>query len=162
LLFCVVMEITGRLLFLPPRDQNARSSDRGGPPEGRVIRMGGVVRSVAFSPDGRLFAAGVAERLPAAADRPDGAVVWDRAAREEVAHLWHGQEVLWLMFEPDSQSLSRGSKDGSVTWKFAKKEQCDCTVGYGGIHALAASPDGARVAAGFGDGPCRGQIDEWM
>jgi WD40 repeat protein len=64
------------------------------------------VRSVAFSPDGRLLASGSADK---------SVVVWDIAAGKELftfrGHLaWVGA----LAFSPDSTRLASGSADGTV------------------------------------------------
>ena len=58
------------------------------------------VRVVAFSPDGKLLAAGYAAK-----DRPGGAVVWEVATGER---LWHspGPAVTAVSFAPDGSALA--------------------------------------------------------
>jgi hypothetical protein len=131
------------------------------PAEGRAIRLGGKVRAVAFSPDGRLFAAGVAEPVSDRPGHPLGVTVWERATGKVTHRLWRGRQVPCLVFKLGGRTLARGGEDGAMEWVLDEQEEKECTRGYGAIGALTADPSGQLVAAGFSDGECRGQIDEW-
>jgi hypothetical protein len=133
------------------------------PAGGCVIRLGGKVRAVAFSPDGRLFAAATAEPVPEAQGHPTGVVVWEWASGRVVEHLWREHSVPCLAFSaPKRQSLVRGGEDGAIEWYFkSREENAFCAEGWGAIGAAAFSADESRSAVGFSGGLCCGMISEW-
>lgn len=141
----------------------ASSADRIAPTElfsGRPIRLAGPVHALAFAPDGSRLAAGALGNHQV--EYPDGAVVWEVATGQVVAHLWPGQEIRCLVFKNDGDVLTMGGRDGALDWHFPTQQEFPCLeAGYGGIAALAVTLDGRLQAAGFADGICRGQIDEW-
>ena len=104
-----------------------------------------LVQSLAFSPDGRLLAAG----------RRDWSVrVWDVAAREEVARLEeHSGDVFAVTFSPDGTVLAANSGTEIQLWDVASWEPI-ATLETSSvlIWDLAFSPDGRLLAAASFDG----------
>jgi serine/threonine protein kinase/WD40 repeat protein len=107
-----------------PADPNpvgvCESFDPNIPAEGRVIPMGGEVRAVAFSPDGRKFAAGITIKQR---DDTAGVVVWDLPTGKKIHHLWPDRTVRCLLFSPENDFLVYGGPQESRDWNFeANKE----------------------------------------
>jgi serine/threonine protein kinase len=103
----------------PPETPSARlrdSFDPKIPPEGRAIPMGGRVGSVAFSPDGRMFAAGIAEKRQP--EDAAGLVVWELASGKKLRHIWPDRAVSSLLFTPENDFLVFGSGDAVSDWNF--------------------------------------------
>ncbi len=104
------------------------------------------ITPLAFSPDGRLLAAG----SRTSAFSPSVLSVWDVASRREIA-AWepHSNTVMSLAFSPDGTVLVSGSWDRTIrVWDVASKEAIAVLEGQGGlIDAVSFSPDGAILAS---------------
>jgi RNA polymerase sigma factor (sigma-70 family) len=131
---------------------------------GRPLRLlaktdNGEVRDLAFSPDGKLLAAG----------RHDYAVqVWDLAAGLPLAvaaqwneglkvkHSLHGLHAR-VAFSPDGRMLAVGRPDGSVTlWELATGRRRLRMPGHAdAVMGLAFAPDGRTLAGAGDDGTVR-------
>ena len=100
------------------------------------------IRSVAFSPDGSLLAAG---------DAAEHLQVWDVTSAKEVRALGGlATRVRSLAFSPDSRLLAAGGRDGSVrVWDLVAGEQI-AVLGpsRNPVRALCFSPDGTLLAYG--------------
>ena len=103
------------------------------------------VRSVAFSPDGTLFATG----------NDDGSIeVWDTQTGENKAtFVGHGGSVNSVAFSPQEQILASGSYDNTVQlWDVHTGEPLKTFRGHGGgVYCVAYSPDGEAIASGARD-----------
>ncbi len=96
---------------------------------------------MAFSPDGRLLAAGLENGMIR---------LWDVASRQEAAKLeGHDGWVLGLTFSPDGSQLLSGDSRGGLflwdvaAWKLRKRLDARCDI----IIGAAWSPKGHRIAA---------------
>jgi len=105
----------------------------------------GEVRSIAFSPDGRLLAV--------AALQGDEATLWEIPLGKLVATLrGHVQGVASVAFTPDGKTLATGSHDRRVKlWNVATQQEMATLPLQGIILSLAFSPDGRSLAAGHED-----------
>ena len=108
----------------------------------------GIIRSFAFSPDGRLLAGGSYDRT---------ARIWDVRSGRLLHVLPHHGYVLAERFSPDGRSLVTSSQDGAAyVWDVATGQRefllVDAT---GAVNAAAFGPDGTEVATASADGVAR-------
>lgn len=134
------------------REVDGREEARGG------IRTLGTdaVCSLAFSSDGRLFAAG---------DFDNRIHLWDANTGREV-HRLEGHRrvpvsgkngVFCLTFSPDGTRLASGAADGVIhIWDVEGGKERACCAGHGGrVRALAFAPDGRTLASAGADNALR-------
>jgi RNA polymerase sigma factor (sigma-70 family) len=133
------------------KELGARTSGRRAPmvevwQERAVLKdHGDLVHSVAFAPNGKLFATAGS----------DGTVkLWETAASRVKATLQADERgVLSVAFSPDGKTLASGGYDDSVKlWDVAtEKERATWKINQSTV-SLAFSPDGKSLAAGYGSG----------
>ena len=99
------------------------------------------IRSVCFSPDGKLLATGAEDKLIR---------IWDLATKRIIKVLrGHEQDIYSLDFFPDGDRLVSGSGDRSVRIWSLRSSQCTLTLSIeDGVTTVAVSPDGKLIAAG--------------
>lgn len=99
------------------------------------------IRSVCFSPDGKLLATGAEDRLIR---------IWDLTTKRIIKVLrGHEQDIYSLDFFPDGDRLVSGSGDRSVRIWSLRSGQCSLTLSIeDGVTTVAVSPDGKLIAAG--------------
>jgi parallel beta-helix repeat protein len=105
----------------------------------------GVVRSVAFSPDGRLLASGSYD---------DTIKLWEVASGREVRTLTgHTADVESVAFSPDGRLLASGSDDETIKlWEVASGSLVRTLTGHTDyVRSVAFSPDGRLLASGSDD-----------
>jgi WD40 repeat protein len=116
---------------------------------GRLLRTfaghGNVVRSVAFSPDGKRLASG-----------SDGVRVWDVSSGRQVRRFRTTTYFIdALAFTPDGRALVAGG-DEAVAWDLATGAELRRFGGeHRGVSGVALSPDGRLLATSGEDGVVR-------
>lgn len=104
------------------------------------------VRSLAFSPDGKILASGSSDRT---------VKLWDLAAGRNYHTLTgHSGYVFSLAFSPDGQILASSSSDTTVKlWLLAARREIFTLTGHSSaVGCVAFSPDGQALVSGSGDG----------
>lgn len=99
------------------------------------------IRSVCFSPDGKLLATGTEDKLIR---------IWDLTTKRIIKILrGHEQDIYSLDFFPDGNRLVSGSGDRTVRIWDLRSSQCSLTLSIeDGVTTVAVSPDGSLIAAG--------------
>ncbi|EJF58651.1 hypothetical protein DICSQDRAFT_23971, partial [Dichomitus squalens LYAD-421 SS1] len=105
-----------------------------------------IVRSVAYSPDGRSIVSGSDDRTVR---------VWDAETGEAIHELSCGDWVLGVAFSPDGHHIAAVLNDSTVwIWDSTTGEAvCEPLRGHeDAVWCVAYSPDGRLIASGDGDG----------
>lgn len=99
------------------------------------------IRSVCFSPDGKLLATGAEDKLIR---------IWDLSTKRIIKILrGHEQDIYSLDFFPDGDRLVSGSGDRTVRIWDLRSSQCSLTLSIeDGVTTVAVSPNGKFIAAG--------------
>jgi WD40 repeat protein len=104
-----------------------------------------VVRSVAFSPDGKRLLSGSADKTLR---------LWDATTGELLQTLaGHADQVLSVAFSPDGEHVLSGSRDRTLKlWDASSGRLLRTFEGHADqVSAVAFSPDGTHVLSGSGD-----------
>src|SRR5216683_1997380 len=104
---------------------------------GTLAEGSNAVESVAFSPDGRMLAAG---------DTGGDVGLWDTASSRRTATLTAGNPVYTVAFSPDGRTLAVGGSGGHVSlWDTASGRRTATLAEGASVASVAFSPDGQML-----------------
>ena len=107
----------------------------------------GVLRCVAFSPDGRRIASGCG------GDRR--IIVWDALTGQPVHHLSYKGNVASISFSPNGKQLVSATGNEILVWDVNTGEKRVINSHKKGVTCVNFSPDGQRILSGSSDGTMR-------
>jgi|GEM_PF-719961 len=113
------------------------------------FKLGDVVRSVAFTPDGAVLAA-------AGGNIDDFAVhIWEASSGQSLGTLDGHTGIIWgVAFSPDGQMLASVSSDKTAKiWDWRKRSLLKSLDFPGEVSSVSFSPDGQALAVGGVDEP---------
>jgi WD40 repeat protein len=142
---CAAVSPVGRAVAVGSSNRGVRIYDWTTGKISRTLVVPDWLRTLAFSPDGRLLAGG------SLALQREGAVIllWDTATGKEVLRArGHGNRVQTVAFSPDGRTLASGGQDRSVKfWDVATgKELRSIPVAAKSVTCVRFSPDGRLLA----------------
>lgn len=144
-ILCLSFAADSQTLASGSSDQTVKLWDMTGKERGTLPIKEGPIRSLAFSPDGKLLASADDKSVK----------LWDPAAKMRSPDLAATTpSVLSLAFSPDGRTLATTVRtDGNVClWDVARRELRVTVRGHAGvIRSLAFSPDGKTLATGHAD-----------
>ena len=129
-----------------------------GIPKGKIAGYPLVVKSAAFSPDGRRIATTINNMRPGAMATDHSVWVWDLATGERVVAL-KGRDSIWSAaeFSSDGRLIATAGLDRAArVWDARTGQQVTVLSGHqDNVEALAFAPDGKTLATGAQDGTAR-------
>jgi RNA polymerase sigma factor (sigma-70 family) len=155
---CLALSPDGKTVASGGRDQMVILWDIPSGTKLGTIKVGGAVKSLAFSPDGRRLGSasgndlydGWVTEVPG-----HGAAVWEVATQKRLLRLeGHTGGVNTIAFSPDGKQVATGGNDRTVRFWDSNtgKELRQLPVQAMAVDCLAYSPDGATLATGGGGG----------
>ena len=148
-IFSLAFHPGGRLIAAGRHGGVALTDAATGQTTARLEGLSDIARAVAFSPDGRLLAAG--------GGRPQigGEVrIWSvEEGREVVALQGHADTIQALAFAPDGKMLATASYDKDIKlWDVSSGEEIRTLRDHiDAVYSLAFTPDGSRLVSGSAD-----------
>jgi WD40 repeat protein/tetratricopeptide (TPR) repeat protein len=124
---------------------------------GEVMKPGGAVEAVAFSPDGHAILVGTSQSFE---DKGE-ATLWDAATAQLLRTLNCAGPVLSVAFSPDGRTAATGGGTPATTqgeaqlWEAATGRPLGSLVHRGPVRAVLFGPDGRTLATASEDGTAR-------
>ena len=128
-------------------DKTCRIFDVESQREDAKFEHGGLVNSVAWSPDGKKVAT---------ASRDKTCRIFDVESQREDAKFEHGDWVYSVAWSPDGKKVATASRDNTCRIFDVESQREDAKFEHGDwVYSVAWSPDGKKVATASRDKTCR-------
>jgi WD40 repeat protein/tetratricopeptide (TPR) repeat protein len=149
-IYGVAFSPDGKLVATAANDRHVRIFDAAdGKAVGRPMENNDQVNVVAFSPDGRTVAAGMAT-VTAGKEGRNEIRLWDRKSGKPIGpDLPHDGGILSLAFSPNGKTFLSSSSDGvACLWALPDGPTVGMPLGSDGLFSVALTPDGRVLLTG--------------
>lgn len=141
--------VAAPLIFYLVWQKNASSSGAASVPSSNPVPVD-YIQAIAFSPDGRMVAAGIDDYDIDGNLTDSSIMLWDVASGHKLHTFSVAGDVASMAFSPDGRALAVGAENADITlWDVSNGLAFSTHFNQSsGVHSLSFSPDGHTLASG--------------